>query len=109
MPNKNHYPLRKIVEINPETDFRVKIMGIVVDKKDDTIVVDDGTDKVKEFVDLPSILDKVNVNHLVAVFGATIPTDLGIDIKANVIQNLTGLDINLYKKVEELYNKWGVN
>lgn len=109
MPNQNSYMLRKIADIDPETDFKVKIVGIVVDKKDDTIVVDDGTDKVRVFVDLPTILDNVNTNQLVAVFGATIPTDLGIDIKANIIQSLIGLDINLYKKVEELYNKWGVN
>ncbi len=109
MPNQNHYPLRKIIEIDPENDFKVKIIGIVVDKKDDTVVVDDGTNKVRVFVDLPETLEKVNMNQLIAVFGATIPTDFGVDIKASVIQNLTGLDINLYKKVEELYNKWGVN
>ncbi len=108
MPFKNHY-LKKIVsEINPDTDLKVNLIGFVVDKKDDTVVLDDGSGKVSIFVDVPSLIEKINVNQIVRVFGSTLPTDNGFEIKADFIQDLTNLNINLYKKVEELYKEMGV-
>ena len=108
MPYKDHYVKKKIEEINPETDLKVKIMGFVVDKKDDTIILDDGSKKVKVFMDNPVIVEKMNINQLIRVFGSTLPTDEGFETKADVVQDLSNLNINLYKKVEELYNKMGV-
>jgi uncharacterized protein YdeI (BOF family) len=108
MPFRDHYAKRKIAEINPEVDLRVKIMGTVVDKKDDTMVVDDGNGKIKIFVDTPTMIEKININQLVRVFGSTLPTDEGFEIKTDAIQDLSNLNINLYKRVEELYNKLGV-
>jgi len=108
MPFRNHYVKRKIPEINPEVDLKVKVMGFVVDKKNDTIVLDDGSSKIKIFVDMPGMIDKIDINQLIRVFGSTLPTEDGFEIKADAIQDLSGLNINLYKKVEELYNKMGV-
>ncbi|MEM4330375.1 MAG: hypothetical protein QXY64_04425, partial [Candidatus Bilamarchaeaceae archaeon] len=87
-------------------DFKVKVVGLVVDKTDSSIVIDDGKGKVKIFLE-PEMIEKIDIHQLVAVFGTTIPSEKGFDLKADVIQDLTGLDLNLYKKVEELYKKWG--
>jgi uncharacterized protein YdeI (BOF family) len=108
MPYKDHYVKKKIEEINPETDLKVKLLGFVVDKKDDTFILDDGSKKVKVFVDNPAIVEKMNINQLIRIFGSTLPTDEGFEIKADVVQDLSNLNINLYKKVDELYNKMGV-
>jgi len=108
MPYKDHYVKKKIEEINPEIDLKVKIMGFVVDKKEDTVVLDDGSKKIKVFMDNPVISEKINVNQLIRVFGSTLPTDEGFEIKADVVQDLSNLNIDLYKKVEGLYNKMGV-
>ena len=108
MPYKDHYVKKKIEEINPETDLKVKIMGFVVDKKDDTIIIDDGSKKIKVFVDNTAIVEKININQLIRVFGSTLPTEEGFEVKADAVQDLSNLNINLFKKVEELYNKMGV-
>jgi len=108
MPFKNHYVKRKIPEINPDVDLKVKIMGFVVDKKDDTILLDDGSGKVRVFVDAPGMMEEIDINKLIRVFGSTLPTEDGFEIKADVVQDLSDLNIDLYKKVEELYNKMGV-
>ena len=108
MPNPSHYNKRKINEINPENDFKVKVMGFIVDKKDNTLIIDDGSAKLQVFVDLPNIIDTVNLNQLIRVFGSVLPTDEGFEVKADIVQDLSNLNINLYKKVEELYNKMGV-
>ena len=108
MPNPSHYYKRKIEEINPENDFKVKVMGFIVDKKDDTLVIDDGSAKLQVFVDIPNIIDNINPNQLVRVFGSVVPTDEGFEVKADIVQDLSDLNINLYKKVDELYNKMEV-
>ena len=108
MPFRNHYVKRKVTEINPEVDLKIKILGFLVDKKENTFVVDDGSGKVTVFVDEASLLDNFNINQLIRVFGSTLPTEDGFEIKADAIQDLSNLNINLYKKVEELYNKVGV-
>jgi len=108
MPNPNHYFNRKIEEVSPENDFKVKVMGFVVDKKDDTVIIDDGSGKLQVFVDLPNIIDNVSTNQLVKVFGTVMPTDQGFEIKADIVQDLSDLNVKLYKKVNKLYKKMGV-
>ena len=108
MPFRNHYIKRNIPEINPEVDLKIKVLGFVVDKKENTFVIDDGSGKVKVFVDEASLLDNININQLIRVFGSTLPTEDGFEVKVDAIQDLSNLNINLYKKVEELYNKVGV-
>ncbi len=107
MPYQTHYVKRKVSDINPELDSRVKVLGFVVDKKDDTIVIDDGSGKIRAFVDTP-VIERIGINQLVRVFGSVLPIENGFEIKADIVQDLSGLDINLYKKVDELYNKEGL-
>jgi hypothetical protein len=108
MSFRNHYEKKKILEINPDVDLKVKVLGFVVDKKNDTIILDDGSGKVKIFIDVPGVMERININQLVRVFGSTLPTEGSFEIKADAIQDLSNLNIDLYKKVEELYNKMGV-
>ncbi len=108
MPFKSHYFKKSINEINPETDLKIKIIGFVVDKKENTFVIDDGSGKVEVFVDESSRLDNININQLIRVFGSTLPMEEGFEVKADAIQDLSNLNINLYKKIGELYNKVGV-
>lgn len=108
MPFRNHYVKRMILEINPEVDLKIRVLGFVVDKKENTFVIDDGSGKVRVFVDEASLLDGIGINQLIRVFGSSLPTEDGFEIKADAIQDLSNLNINLYKKVEELYNKVGV-
>ncbi|MBD3155106.1 MAG: hypothetical protein GF368_00435 [Candidatus Aenigmarchaeota archaeon] len=108
MVSQNHYYNRKIEEINPENDFKVKVMGFLVDKKDETMIIDDGSGKIQVFVDLPNITESVNLNQLVKVFGTIMPTDEGFEIKAGIVQDLSDLNVKLYKKVNKLYEKMGV-
>ena len=107
MPFRNHYEKRKIPEINPDVDLKVKILGFVVDKKDDTIVLDDGSEKVKVFVDTPGMMEKIKINQLIRVFGSTLPTEDGFEIRADSVQDLSNLNINLPFKVKNAPNRKG--
>ena len=101
MPFRNHYVKRKIPKINPEVDLKVKILGFVVDKKENTLMVDDGSGKVSVFVDEASLLESVNINQLIRVFGSTLPTEDGFEIMVDAffirISNLLSFNSNSSK------------
>ncbi|MCX8178809.1 MAG: hypothetical protein N3D75_03200 [Candidatus Aenigmarchaeota archaeon] len=107
MPYKNTYALKRINEVDPDIDYKVKIIGLIVDKSDNSIILDDGKDKVKVYVEVDQS-ENLSIHQLVAVFGSTIPSEDGFELKADIVQDLTGLNLNLYKKVHELYKKLGV-
>ncbi|MCD6403063.1 MAG: hypothetical protein J7K98_01900 [Candidatus Aenigmarchaeota archaeon] len=100
------YVPKKISEIDPENDTRVRVTGTVIDVTDDSIFIDDGTGTVRVSIqgNLPEF---VKNGLLIRVFGIVYQTSEGFEILANIIQNLDGLDLNLFKKVKELYNRWG--
>ncbi|MEM0473544.1 MAG: hypothetical protein QXF88_02385 [Candidatus Aenigmatarchaeota archaeon] len=107
MPYKNTYALKRINEVDPDIDYKVKIIGLIVDKSDNSIILDDGKDKVKVYVEVDQS-ENLSIHQLVAVFGSTIPSEDGFELKADIVQDLTSLNLNLYKKVHELYKKLGV-
>lgn len=94
-----HYLPRRISEIL-KTDLRVALVGTITQVKENSFVLEDETGKVEIISGEP-----VEKEKLVRVFCSVVDEKL----KADVIQDLTGLDLNLYKAVEELYNRAGVN
>ncbi|MFH0948927.1 MAG: replication protein RepA [Candidatus Aenigmatarchaeota archaeon] len=85
---------RKISEINPETDIRVRIVGTVIDNADSEIVIDDGSGKAVIIFD-----ESVPELSLVRIFARVIPTENGYELRGEIIQDMQGLNINLYKKI----------
>jgi len=102
MDFKTHYKEKKISDLN-EMDTNIRIMGFIVDKKDNILILDDGSSKVKIFTDATNVIDNLDVNQLVRIFGSVIPVENGIEIRADIIQDLSNLDIDLYKKSTRLY------
>ncbi len=104
MDFKNHYTEKRIIDLD-EMDSKVKIMGFLVDKKENTIVLDDGSGKIKIFTDATNVIDNLNINQFIRIFGSIIPVENDIEIRADIVQDLSGLNIDLFKKTKELYNK----
>ncbi|MCS7093636.1 MAG: hypothetical protein RMJ18_00375 [Candidatus Aenigmarchaeota archaeon] len=94
---ENHYKGKKIVAIDKD-DFRIFITGKIVEHGDNYIVVEDDTGKIKINHNLS---DLKNIKT-VRVFCTKIDNELFCDF----IQNLEGLDLELYNKVEDLYLKF---
>jgi len=89
---------KRISEIGKE-DIRVRLLGTIIDKKDNLIVIDDGTGRINVTFSEPV---RFEINHLVRVFGRVIPMEGGFDIQGEVIQDMKDIDLDLYKKVNEL-------
>jgi RNase P/RNase MRP subunit p29 len=89
---------KKISEISPN-DIRVRILGTVIDKKDNILVIDDGSGKIQVTFNEPV---KFETNHLVRVFGRVMPLEEGFEIQGELVQDMNNVDLELYRKVEEL-------
>ncbi len=95
---RTHYKPRKISQIT-SSDSKVALVGTVSQVNENSFVVDDGTGKAEISSDI-----KVEENKIVRVFCMA----SGGKLKADIVQNLENLDLNLFKTVEELYSKAGV-
>lgn len=87
---------RAISEITPQ-DIRVRVIGTILDKQDDRIVLDDGTGKIDVSFEKP--VDS-ETNKTVRVFGKVISMEGGIELQGEVIQDMDGFDMELWRKVK---------
>lgn len=89
-----HYKPKKISQLSPK-DSRVALVGNIIQKRENSFILDDGTARTEIFFD-----GKVEAK-VVRAFCSVVEEKL----KADVVQSLDGLDLNLFKKVEE-YNRY---
>ncbi len=86
---------KKIVDIK-ESDIRVRLLGTVIDKGEDFIMLDDGSGSVKVTTQKP-----VEENQLIRVIGRVIVLESGFEIQSEIIQDVKGIDLDLLKAVQE--------
>lgn len=86
---------KRINEIEPEKDIRVQILARIIDKTDGTLVVDDGSAKAEILIDQTS----ADINDVVRIFARVLPLEEGYELRAELIQDMSQLDMELYKKV----------
>ncbi len=87
---------RKISEINPEKDIRVRVIGHIIDKSEGVLVVDDGSSKIEIITDQ---FDAFDVDDAVRLFCRVLPLESGYELRAEIIQKINNLDMDLYRKV----------
>ncbi|MCD6590877.1 MAG: replication protein RepA [Candidatus Aenigmarchaeota archaeon] len=95
---------KNISEITKD-DIRVRITGMVLDKKDNIAIIDDGTGRITVMFAEPI---EVDTNQMVRVIGRVIPTESGFEIEGEILQNIDNVDINIYKKIRDLEKNLGI-
>jgi len=78
-------------------DIKVAISGLIIDKANDSIILDDGTGQVKVNIDT-----NLEINSYARVFGRVLPYEDGLEIYGEIIQDFSKIDKLLYKKVKSL-------
>jgi len=91
---------KMIADIEPEKDIRVRIFGRVIDVSNGVLVVDDGSSNSQ--IALGNLSVDVNPGDMVRVFARVLPVEEGFELHAEIVQNMKGLNVELYKKVKEL-------
>ena len=89
---------KKIAEIKQD-DVRVSVIGTVLDVKGKRLAIDDGTGKVEVGFEQPV---DAKTGQMVRVLGRVIPMEGGFELQGDALQDMTGLDMELKKMVEEL-------
>jgi len=82
-------------------DERVRVVGLVVDKRDAEFTLDDGSGRLTVIFDDPAIAEGVEVGCKVRVFGAPLLVSGASELHADIVQRLDKLDLNLYREVRE--------
>ncbi len=85
----------RIAEINPEKDIRVRVLGKVIDKAEDVIIIDDGTGKMEVVAENPD----VEIGHNAFIFARILPLENGYEARAEMIRPAAELDVETYRKV----------
>ncbi|MEM2143993.1 MAG: OB-fold nucleic acid binding domain-containing protein [Candidatus Jordarchaeaceae archaeon] len=94
---------KKIKDINPSEASFIKVLGVVLEKGQNVVLVDDGTGKARIVALDSEIISKINVGDKIRVFGTILPRDEGeIQINASIIQDMNKLNIKLLSQVEKL-------
>lgn len=92
---------RRIADINPEEDIRVRLVGHVVSRSENSIMLDDKS-STREI-----IFDGVEIpeSEIVRIFARVLPLEDGYELRAEIVQSLDSLDMELYKKVMKKVGK----
>lgn len=86
---------RKIDSINPEKDIRVRLLGTVIDNANGVVVIDDGSGRAEIVTEGTNL----NTGDTVMVFCRVLPLETGYELRMEIVQDMNGLDMDLYKKI----------
>ncbi|MFQ6129680.1 MAG: hypothetical protein ACE5OT_02585 [Candidatus Hadarchaeaceae archaeon] len=95
---------RKISEIKIGDD-RVRVVGLIVDKKEAEFVLDDGSGRLTVVFDDPAVVEGVGIGSRVRVFGAPLSVAGAHELRAEIVQKVDGLDLGLYEEVRREVKK----
>mgnify|MGYP005835124233 CR=1 FL=1 len=88
--------------VSGEASF-IKLLGVVLEKKKNVVLIDDGTGKARIVSLDDEIVSKINAGDMIRIFGGVLPREEGeIQINASIIQNMNKLNIKLRSQVEKL-------
>ncbi len=96
---------RRISEIRVGEEF-VRVTGCVAYKKNSEIVLDDGSGMLTVFSDDSGMFRDVDIGSKIRVFGTPLITEGGQELKAEIVQKVDGLDLQLLEKVMEEVKKF---
>ena len=88
---------RKVSEIEADQDIRVRILGRVEEVAPPGFIINDGTRG--EVVADPELTQSLKVGDKIRVFCRVLPLEMGFELRAELIQDFSVLDEELYKKV----------
>lgn len=92
---------RDIEEIDPEQGGRVRILGTVLEVRQDSLMVDDGTGSTEVFVNADD-REALEEGQRIRVFGRVLPTPDSFEIQGEIVQDMSELDMDRYQQVREL-------
>ncbi len=106
MPRNQTEPAepRRISNINPREDIKVRITGTILEKNEDSIRIDDGTGSTEVFVDQEDLED-LGENQKAQILGRVLPTPESFEIQGEFVQELDDREFEMYSQAREIVPK----
>ncbi len=95
----NNFVEKRIRNVK-EGDFKVAVSGIVVSKGQNSFMIDDGTGQAGVFYG-----GEIEQGKYFRVFGRVSRFGEGLEIEAEFIQSLEGIDKQLHQQIVDIMNK----
>jgi len=101
--NQRRAPARpkNIEEIDPRDNIRVRVIGTVLSKEEDSISLDDGTGTVEVFLEDEKMED-LEENQRIRIFGRVLPTPDSFEIQGEIVQDFSDIDPELYSRIKKV-------
>lgn len=103
--NKDPVPARQTVikNINPGKDSNIALIGTVVGKDPEatSIQLDDGTGTITVLISSEDLFEKIPMSAFTRVMGTLLPLGEDFELRAEVIQDMNGLDKELFFKARK--------
>jgi len=94
---------KKIKEIDPQSDIRVRITGTILSIEQDSVSLDDGSGTVEVFMEEED-LDELEESQRIRVLGRVLPTPDSFEIQGEIVQDFSGIDQELHDRVKKVVN-----
>lgn len=96
--------IRRIKTVNKDKDLRVSLVGTIVDIDDKSLffTLDDGEDKVSVLLNNESQMKDLKLGKRVRVIGIVMGFEESFELRGEVIQDFTSLNVEYYNKYLEL-------
>ncbi len=91
----------KLVSEILANDIRVRILGTVIDKSEGSIILDDGSGRLEALMEGQA----PEMGKMVRVVARILPMTGGFEARAECVQDMAGLDVELYRRAREIANK----
>ncbi len=88
----------KLVSEILQNDIRVRILGTVIDKNESSIIVDDGSGRLEIMMEGQN----PEMGKMVRVVTRILPMTGGFEARAECVQDMTGFDVELYRRAREI-------
>ena len=95
---------RRISELRIGDEY-VRVTGLVLDRREAEVVLDDGSGRITVFVDDPSLLAGVEEGSKVRAFGVPNLAGTVQELRADIIQKVDTLDLQLLEEVRREVRK----
>lgn len=89
-----------VSEILPN-DIRVRILGTVIDKGENSIVMDDGSGRLEVVTEGQA----PEMGKMVRVVTRILPMTGGFEARAECMQDMAGFDVELYRRARDVANR----
>jgi uncharacterized protein YdeI (BOF family) len=94
---------KKIKEIDPQSDIRVRITGTILSIDQDSVSLDDGSGTVEVFLEEEN-MDEIEESQRIRVLGRVLPTPDSFEIQGEIVQDFSGVDQELHDRVKKVVN-----